>query len=137
IEQSLKNAEKVFDILEVSSLEELLAITDDEIRENYQEELHSTLFHLGTQQRVADGDLVPINGYQKLLEGCAKDIDIMIGHTDGEKDYHASDWDNYPNPIKDNKYILKTMINDQILSSFSASGISKKRTCPSPVENIP
>lgn len=85
IEQSLKNAEKVFDILEVSSLEELLAITDDEIRENYQEELHSTLFHLGTQQRVADGDLVPINGYQKLLEGCAKDIDIMIGHTDGEK----------------------------------------------------
>ena len=27
-------------------------------------------------------------------------------HTDGEKDYHASDWDNYPNPIKDNKYIL-------------------------------
>ena len=39
IEQSLKNAEKVFDILEVSSLEELLAITDDEIRENYQEEL--------------------------------------------------------------------------------------------------
>lgn len=106
IEQSLKNAEKVFDILEVSSLEELLAITDDEIRENYQEELHSTLFHLGTQQRVADGDLVPINGYQKLLEGCAKDIDIMIGHTDGEKDYHASDWDNYPNPIKDNKYIL-------------------------------
>ncbi|EDS03583.1 hypothetical protein ALIPUT_01410 [Alistipes putredinis DSM 17216] len=39
--------------------------------------------------------------------------------------------------FKDNKYILKTMINDQILSSFSASGISKKRTCPSPVENIP
>lgn len=39
-------------------------------------------------------------------KGCAKDIDIMIGHTDGEKDYHASDWDNYPNPIKDNKYIL-------------------------------
>lgn len=105
--QSEKNAEKVFDILGVSTIDELMAISDDEIRENYQDELHSELFHLGTQQRVADGDLVPINGYQKLLNGCAKDIDIMIGHTDGEKDYHASDWDNYPNALTDNEYIME------------------------------
>ena len=33
----------------------------------------------------------------------------MIGNTDGEKDYYASDWDNYPNALKDNSYVMEKL----------------------------
>lgn len=105
VEKSEENAKIACDILGVDSVDDLMKLSDDDILENYQEELHSALFHLGTMQRVIDGDLIPEDGYGRLLDGYAKDKAVMVGNTDGEKDYYCSDWDNYPNAITDESVI--------------------------------
>lgn len=119
MKQSKKNAQIAFDIMNVKSVEELMALSDQEIRKNYQSDLHKALFKgNGTMQRVNDGSLIPQNGYKELLNGSASDINVLVLNTDGEKDYKATDWDiePYKFPVTDPEVVLKnlrTIKNDQ------------------------
>lgn len=102
IEKSEENAEKVFDILGVKTVDELLAVSDDELMAKY-EEIDEELHH---PHRVADGNVIPLDGYQALKDGVAKDIDVMIGTVSGEYDFEAIDWDNsISEPLEDPAWI--------------------------------
>ncbi len=110
IEQSKKNAQQAFEIMGVNSLDDLMALSDQEIGENYQKALHKALFKSnGTMQRVTDGVLIPENGYKEILNGSASDIDVLVFNTDGEKDYKATDWDvePYMYAVTDPEVVLK------------------------------
>jgi para-nitrobenzyl esterase len=102
LERSLENSNRVFEILGVSSVEELLAISDKDIQDNY---VYDIWRAVGTPQRVADGRIIPLDCWKELNSGVAKDIVVMIGSTDGEYDFLATDWDNFPHAIEDPEYI--------------------------------
>lgn len=97
-EKLKENSQIIFNILGVSSVEELMDISDDEIYEKYIDRIFD---EVKLQQRVADGAIIPEDGWNALVNGSAKGIKIMIGTTDGEYDFRATDWDNFPNPVKD------------------------------------
>lgn len=101
-EKLKENSRAVFDTLGVTSIDELMAISDDKIYENY---IDTIFDEVSLQQRVADGAIIPEDGWNALVGGSARGIQIMIGTTDGEYDFYATDWDNFPNAITDPDYI--------------------------------
>ncbi len=103
MEKSQENSEKVFEILGVSSVDELLAVSEEEMKEKY-EQIDEELHH---PHRVADGNVIPLDGYQALKDGVASGIDVMIGTVSGEYDFEAIDWDNsISEPIDDPQPII-------------------------------
>lgn len=118
LEKSEENSAKVFEILGVSSIDELMALSDEDIMAKY-DQIDEELHH---PHRVADGKVIPLDGYQALKDGVAKDIDVMIGTVSGEYDFEAIDWDNSisepvtdPQPIIDYLEVMQDRAGDAIV----------------------
>lgn len=96
VSESKERAETLFDIMGVKTLDEFIALEDDDFKDVY-DEIDEAL-HLDTNvpepQRVADGKIVPEDCVAEIANGSADGINVMIGTTDGEYDWMAIDWDN-------------------------------------------
>jgi para-nitrobenzyl esterase len=107
-EKCRETSNDIFSLLEVSNVDELLAVTEDDIRAKLMGEGRMP-FGGAVFFPVADGDLVPLDCYKELKTGCAANIDVMIGTTDGERDEVAMDRDNFPNPVTDPDDIMSVI----------------------------
>ena len=97
-EKVAEDSQKAFEILGVSSIDELTALTDEEINDKIEKITDET--DLGN--RCADGDVISETWWDDLKNGSAKDIDLLIGAVNGEEDGSAIDWDNsISEPITD------------------------------------
>src|SRR5699024_1572380 len=94
-----ENAQMIFDTIGVETLDELLAISDEEINEKYLEKIFNEMG--GIAQIYADGKIIPENWWDDIREGSAKDIKVMMGSTSGENDWIAIDYENFPEPVTD------------------------------------
>jgi len=93
-----EDSKKTFEILGVESIDELTALTDEEINEKIEEITNET--DLGN--RCADGDIISETWWDDLKNGSAADIDLLIGSVNGEEDWDAIDWDNsISEPVSD------------------------------------
>ena len=92
-EKVSSNSEKVFEILGVSSIDELTALTDDQFSEKMQD-IIDELGRAHPGLKCADGKIISESWWEDLENGAAKDIDLLIGGTNGEEDWNAVDWDN-------------------------------------------
>lgn len=109
-------------ILGVTSVDQLIDITDDE-------KYIDTIFdEIKLQQRVADGVIIPEDGWNALVNGSAKGIQIMIGTTNGEYNFRATDWDNFPDPVKDPDVVWRAIVR-------SASDKGDAKTVLTPVNH--
>lgn len=86
-----ENSKKVLDILGVSSIDELISLTDEDISSKMTE-INETVGDIG--YRVADGEVISETWWDDFREGSAKDIDLFIGSVNGEEDWDSIDWDN-------------------------------------------
>ena len=103
-----ENSKKVFDILGVKSINELMAISDEEISKKYIDKINS---EVSLSPRVADGVIIPASYWEDFKNGCAKDLSLMIGQTNGEMDTSAYDWPNYPATVKDPDAVWKKILS--------------------------
>lgn len=109
-EMVAEDSKKAFDILGVKSIDELTALTDEQINEKIQKISDET--NLGN--RCADGDVISETWWDDLKNGSAKDIDLMIGAVNGEEDWDAIDWDNgNSGPIKDAQPIYDMLVDSE------------------------
>lgn len=120
-EKSAENSRKVYEILGVASVDELINYPEDKMAERYKE-IDKALHH---PHRVADGVVVPENSWDLLKGGCAGNIDVIIGTTDGEADWLACDDDDYPNQIDDPRSII-----EEIRIKKDRSGITQTSWSP-------
>lgn len=119
IEKSVENSEKVFEILGVDSVDELMSISNEKLMEKY-EKIDEELHH---PHRVADGKIIPLDGYQAIKDGVAKNIDVMIGTVSGEYDFEAIDWDNsISEPVEDPQPIIDYL---EVMQDRAGSAIVK------------
>ncbi len=88
-------SERIFKALGVIGIDELTEIADEDWNAMDLWPIFGPNY--GTiAARCIDGTVIPSDYWQQLLDGCAKDIDLMIGSTTGESDPHAFDGENYP-----------------------------------------
>ena len=92
-EKVRSNSETVCEILGVTSVEELTALTDEQISDKMQE-IRETLGRAHAGLKCADGSIISETWWEDLLGGISADIDLLIGGTNGEEDWNAIDWDN-------------------------------------------
>lgn len=106
-----ENSRKVCSILGVTTVEELTALTDDEIY-SHMDEIVDMLGKAHAGLKCADGIVISKTWWDDLLEGAAADIDLLIGGTNGEEDWNAVDWDNsVSEPLSDYAPILQDLID--------------------------
>lgn len=91
-EQKLAVADMVYDELGVDSLDEFLALTDEEIQENGLSDIFENL--MGLANIYADGKIISKTWWDDIREGSAEGIKVMIGCTNGENDWAAYDYEN-------------------------------------------
>lgn len=91
-EQKLAVADMVYDELGVESLDEFLAMTDEEIKENGLSDIFENL--MGLSNIYADGKIISETWWDDIREGSAEGIKVMIGCTNGENDWAAYDYEN-------------------------------------------
>lgn len=101
-----EDSEKAFEILGIDSIDELIALTDEEIADKIETISNET--ELGN--RCADGDIISETWWDDLKNGSAKDIDLLIGAVNGEEDWNAIDWDNSISEPLTDAQILYDMI---------------------------
>ena len=82
-------ASGVFKQLGVTSMDEILAISAEDIKASLLE--GDFIYGAALYFPVADDRLIPLDCHQALRDGCAKDIMLMIGNTNGERDSIATD----------------------------------------------
>ena len=87
-ETSLGSSDVFFKLLGDPTLEELLAVSSEDIFAAQEKLLKSDFFD--TERKplsvVTDDIVIPKDGFERLASGCAKDIDIIAGTTWGEYD---------------------------------------------------
>ena len=86
-------SKETFEILGVKSIDELCALSDEEILEHIDEidnEINPNIMMGG---RYGDGKVMSETWWDDLREGAGKDIDLMIGSTDGASDYKSIDYE--------------------------------------------
>ena len=91
-----KNCAAIFETLGVSSVDELVALTDEQIMEQMP---FVTYVNATAAPRYIDGRVVPLTWWDDFQAGCAKDITLMIGATNGEVDFNAFDAEKYPGMV--------------------------------------
>ena len=101
-------SQRVFNILGVTSVDELVCLPDDAFRDHIQK---YTYIDADLQARYIDGLVIPLTWWDDLKDGAAKDIIIMLGATDGEHDFHSYDNTN-------SAFIVKTA-NDIVSSAVA------------------
>ena len=87
------NSQKVFEILGVSSIEELIGMTDEQFSDKMLD-ITDALGRAHPGLKCADGKIISETWWEDLENGTANDIDLLIGGTNGEEDWNAIDWDN-------------------------------------------
>ena len=102
------NSEQIFEILGVKSVDELVSLSDEDIMAKI-DEIYENVYVNGI---VPDGITISKTWWDDLMEGAGKDIDLMSGHTDGEQDIAAVDWENVPEAVKDYKGFYKKAVSD-------------------------
>lgn len=97
--QYAERSEQILDILGVKSIDELTALTDEEVQDKMTK-LNENVDGFGNV--VADGEVISKTWWEDLENGSAKDIDLMLGAVNGEEDWDSVDWDNgVSDPVED------------------------------------
>ncbi len=92
-------AQSVFDAAGVDTLDEFLAISEKDLKEKHIGKIFEAV---GVPADIyADGKIIPGDWWDKIREGSAKDITVMMGCTAGESDGLAFDYKNMPNVLSD------------------------------------
>ena len=106
--KKLEEAEMLYGLLGVDDMKELLALSDETIKERG---LTDYFEEIGAEAGIyADGKIIPTDWWEKIRNGSAKDIDVLIGVTNGEKDLVAYDSDSYKTVRKNAKEIWSEVI---------------------------
>lgn len=109
-EQVKEDSARAFEILGVESVEELTALSDEEINDKIAQISEET--SLGN--RCADGEVISETWWDDLRNGSAKDIDLLIGSVNGEEDWDAIDWDNsISEPLDDPQPIYDLLVEKE------------------------
>lgn len=107
-EKKAEVAQMTFDTLGVKTLEELLALSDEEINENFLSDIFDNM--QGVSDIYPDGKIIPADWWDRIREGSAKEIDVMIGCTSGENDWAAFDPENMPEALENEQDIWEWYI---------------------------
>lgn len=107
------NCRSAFEELGVTTVEELISLTDEEIQDKI---ALVTYVSSDLAPRYIDGRVVPLTWWDDFMDGCAKDIKFMIGSTNGEVDFSIIDSENYPN------FIDKDSIFTKLYNRYAAFG---------------
>lgn len=98
-EKKQEVADMAFDVFGVKTLDDFLALSDEDIKNNGLDDYFENL--QGLSNIYADGDIIPTDWWDRIREGSAKDIKVMIGTMSGENDWCAYDYDNMPDTLED------------------------------------
>lgn len=104
-EEMKASSKRIFEILGVTSVDELTALTDEEISKK----MDQITSEVNTGLRCADGKIISETWWDDQRNGAAKDINLLIGSTNGEFDYHSMNWDDFPNPYEDYTVLEKKL----------------------------
>ncbi|MGD9159339.1 MAG: carboxylesterase family protein, partial [Desulfobacteraceae bacterium] len=104
-EEARENSKRIFEILGVNTVEELVSLSDAAILDKIKE-IHAKIF---TGARYADGNICSATWWDDFRNGSAKNIDLLIGSMNGENDGNSLDPDNYPEPVKDHTIIYNRL----------------------------
>lgn len=97
-EKKQEVAQMAFDLFHVKTLDDFLALSDQDIKDNGLDKYFENL--QGLSNIYADGDIIPADWWDKLRNGSARDIKVMIGVMSGENDWCAYDYDNMPDTLE-------------------------------------
>ncbi len=112
-----ENSKIIFEMLGVSTVEEAAALTDEDISENISD-IVDKLGRAHPGLKCADGNIISETWWEDLQNGAASDIDLLIGGTNGEEDWHAVDWDNsISDPISSPDSIYDYMVETDTMRS--------------------
>ncbi len=101
-----EHSKKIFDVLGVDSVDELVALTDKEISDK----MIDINDAVDSGERPADGNVISETWWEDWENGAAKDIDLLLGCTNGEEDWLSVDWDNsISEPITDDKSLYEEL----------------------------
>ena len=89
-EKKIESSQKAFSIMGVSSMDEILALSDSEIRDKYMKKIFE---ECDVKERVTDGRVISATWWDDIRNGAAKNIKLMIGGTNGENDWIVRDFD--------------------------------------------
>jgi len=109
VKKAGENAQKIFNILEVDSVDGLIkkmeqldkigktnGLTRNGPRKDLYDVMDAVHKAVGRPQRCEDGNVIPFDAYLAIKNGSAKNINVMIGVLSGENDGYALDeytWD--------------------------------------------
>lgn len=102
-EKKAEVADMIFKTAGVKTLDEFLALSDEEIKEKYLGDIFDNM--QGLSDIYADGNIIPTDWWDKIRLGSADGIKIMIGSTSGENDWAAFDYENMPAALKNEQDI--------------------------------
>lgn len=107
-EKKQEVAKMTFDTLGVSTLDEFLALSDEDIQNGGLDQIFENLH--GLSNIYADGKIISETWWDDIREGSAKGIKVMIGAMSGENDWAAIDYDT--GKTADDPEIVKWYITD-------------------------
>lgn len=126
-EKKQEVAQMVFNTMGIETLDELLALSDEEINEKYLGDIFDNMG--GLSQIYPDGKIISETWWDDIREGSAKGINVMIGATSGENDWMAFDYENYPEVVKD-----ADMVWEQIVAEIQGKGGADAKYLINPVD---
>ena len=103
----MEHSQRAFDILGVSSVKELVSLSDDDFMEHIKE----CTYGIDLLARYVDGLVIPITWWDDFKSGAAKDIVIMLGATSGEVDFRVYDDTNTDFNVRTADDILTGTVN--------------------------
>ncbi len=109
-ETSKETSQKVFDVLGVKTIEQLVSLTDEEIAGKITQVCDAA----ETGFRYTDGTVISKTYWDDWKNGSAKDIDLLLGSTNGEYDANAIDWDrSNSEAIRDYEILEKGLVEEE------------------------
>ena len=91
LEKKKEEAQMIFDIFGVKTLDEFLALSETDIKDNGLDKYFENMLGLGLI--YADGEIIPKDWWEQIRGGSANGIKVMIGSMSGENDWAAYDWE--------------------------------------------
>lgn len=88
LEKHREHSQRAFNILGVSTVEELISLSDEELMKNI---LQYSYIGADLQARYIDGLVIPITWWDDFKKEAIRGIDLMLGATSGEHDFAAYD----------------------------------------------
>ena len=91
LEKKQEEAQMIFDTFGVKTLDEFLALSDTDIKDKGLDQYFENMKGLGLI--YADGDIIPTDWWDRIRDGSAEGVKVMIGCMSGENDWAAYDWE--------------------------------------------